>query len=520
MTWGDLFCGGGGTTSGAYSVAGVKVIWALNHSASAIATHQANHPETKHFQTDILMQDEHELDAVDGIWMSSECTNHSIAKGGKLLDQGSRTLPMQLIRFVNHCKPKVIIVENVKEFVAWGPLIDGRPDKKRKGESYKEWVEAIKNCGYPNYEYQLINAADLGAYTSRLRYFGVFTAEGVPIGFPEKTHAKNGENGLPKWNPCREKLDLDYWGRSIFEKNLCPNTIKRIEAGLNKYGGDPFILSFYGSNGKPHDCSLKDPLPTITTKDRHAVVQTVIKYGYTGNSPEHSVDDLDNPISTLITTERHALVTQATPKEPIQFICSQYSTDKPEHMNHSIDNPIPTLTTSHAHMLITQFLTSYYGGDDTAERVYPLDDPIGTITTANRFALITQFLQMHYNSSGYPETQIKDVESPSPTITTTNKIGLVTQFLARHQNSNGHPECNVQSIEQALSVLTTKEKHALITQYLGDIYFRFITVDEAKRLQGFPDNYILTGTKKDQLRHIGNSVVPIVAQKLIEVNII
>lgn len=406
MTWGDLFCGGGGTTTGAYGVPGVKVLWALNHSPSAIATHQANHPETVHYLTDILMQDEHELAPVDGIWMSSECTNHSIAKGGKLLDQGSRTLPMQLIRFVKHCDPKVIIVENVKEFLAWGPLQNGRPDKKRKGESFQQWVKAVQACGYPNYEHRLINAADLGAHTSRIRYFGIFTKPGIEIQFPEQTHSRKGENGLPKWRACREKLDLDNYGRSIFEKNLCPNTIKRIEAGLNKYGGDPFILSFYGSNGKPHDCSLNEPLPTLTTKDRHAVVQT---------------------------------------ENPLQFICSQYSTDKPEHMSHSIDKPIPTLTTSNAHMLVTQFLT-------------------------------------------------------------------------RHQNSNGHPEYNIQSINDAISTLTTREKHALITQVCGDVYFRFITIDEAKKLQGFPDDYILTGSKAEQLRHIGNSVVPLVAKRLIEEN--
>ena len=479
MTWGDLFCGGGGTTTGAMSVPGVKVLWALNHSPSAIATHQANHPETIHYQTDVMDQDEHELVPVDGIWMSSACTNFSIAKGGKLLDQGSRTLPMELIRYVKHCTPKVIIVENVKEYVSWGPLVNGRPDKHRKGESYLEWVNAVKACGYPNYEYRLLNAADYGAHTSRLRYFGVFTKEGMEISFPEPTHSKTGINGLPKWRPCKDKLNLNDYGRSIFEKNLCPNTIKRIDAGLKKYGGDPFILSFYGSNGKPHDCSIKESLPTITTKDRHVVVQTIIKYGYTGNDPMQSIDDLDSPISTLITTERHVLLTQVA---PLQFLSSQYSDPNPANMAHSIDNPVPTLTTSHAHMLITQFITK------------------------------------SYNSSDNPGSKVQGVNEPSGTITCTNKLGIVTQFLTRQQNSNGHPEYNIQDIEQAISTLTTKEKHALITQTIGDIYFRFISIQEAKELQGFPKDYQLIGTKAEQLRHIGNSVVPLMAQKLIEAN--
>ena len=480
MTWGDLFCGGGGTTTGAMGVEGVQVLWALNHSASAIATHQANHPETIHYQTDILMQDEHELAEVDGIWMSSECTNHSIAKGGKLLDQGSRALPMQLIRFARHCNPKIIIVENVKEFVNWGPLVDGRPDKKRKGESFRQWVDAIQECGYPNYEHRLLNAADFGAYTSRIRYFGIFTAPGIEIRWPEQTHDRAGNNGLQKWMPCKEKLDLDNWGKSIFEKKLCPNTIKRIDAGLRKYGGDPFILSFYGSNGKPHDCAVKDPLPTITTKDRHA------------------------------------LVTQAA---PLQFICSQYSTDRPEHMSHDLDNPVPTITTSHAHMLITQFLQMSYNSDGKPEtQIKDIDSPLPTITNTNKAALVTQFLTSYYGGADTAE-RAYPIETPIGTITTENRFALITQFLTRHQNSNGHPEYNVQSIEDAISTLTTAEKHALITQTLGDVYFRFITIDEAKVLQGFPEDYKLVGSKAEQLRHIGNSVVPLMAKVLIESNL-
>lgn len=36
VKFGDLFAGGGGTTTGALSVPGLKVVWALNHSSEAI----------------------------------------------------------------------------------------------------------------------------------------------------------------------------------------------------------------------------------------------------------------------------------------------------------------------------------------------------------------------------------------------------------------------------------------------------------------------------------------------------
>jgi site-specific DNA-cytosine methylase len=41
---------------------------------------------------------------------------------------------------------------------------------------------------------------------------------------------------------------------------------------------------------------------------------------------------------------------------------------------------------------------------------------------------------------------------------------------------------------------------------------------ELARAQGFPDDYILTGTKAQQIARIGNSVCPPVIQKIVEAN--
>lgn len=43
-------------------------------------------------------------------------------------------------------------------------------------------------------------------------------------------------------------------------------------------------------------------------------------------------------------------------------------------------------------------------------------------------------------------------------------------------------------------------------------------VDELKAIQGFPKSFKLTGTKTNQLKFIGNSVVPLMAQLLVEEN--
>lgn len=46
LTVTDLFCGAGGSSSGAQAVAGVRVRMATNHWALAIETHNLNHPDT------------------------------------------------------------------------------------------------------------------------------------------------------------------------------------------------------------------------------------------------------------------------------------------------------------------------------------------------------------------------------------------------------------------------------------------------------------------------------------------
>ena len=54
----DLFCGAGGTSTGVENAKldGTKcarVVACVNHDANAIASHQANHPDTLHFTEDI-----------------------------------------------------------------------------------------------------------------------------------------------------------------------------------------------------------------------------------------------------------------------------------------------------------------------------------------------------------------------------------------------------------------------------------------------------------------------------------
>lgn len=152
----DLFCGAGGVTTGISQVPGVHVVACVNHDADAIASHAANHPRTLHYTEDIRTLDTAPMVsrletmrarypwAKTVLWASCECTNFSRAKGGKPRDPDSRSLAEHLYRYIEALEPDYIQIENVTEFLEWGPLIeqDGQlmPDPDRKGDSFRRVV--------------------------------------------------------------------------------------------------------------------------------------------------------------------------------------------------------------------------------------------------------------------------------------------------------------------------------------------------------------------------------------------
>ena len=85
-----------------------------------------------------------------------------------------------------------------------------------------------------------------------------------------------------------------------------------------------------------------------------------------------------------------------------------------------------------------------------------------------------------------------------------------------------------------LDTITTKDRFALTSAVIEidddlwkvrDIFLRMLQPEELKRLQGFPEEYIIDHdidgkryTVKEQVAKIGNSVVQLMDQKIVEVN--
>lgn len=72
------------------------------------------------------------------------------------------------------------------------------------------------------------------------------------------------------------------------------------------------------------------------------------------------------------------------------------------------------------------------------------------------------------------------------------------------------------TVDLPLPTITTHDRFALVTPQ-GNM--RMLTPRELARCQGFPDDYILTGTKTSQVARIGNSVCPHVVEALVRANV-
>lgn len=494
----DLFAGGGGTSTGAFMIPDIHVSWALNHDPVAIKTHAVNHPETKHYQADIRTQNVKELELVDVLWASLECTQHSKAKGGKDKDEGSFTLGWELPRYVIHCQPDYLYIENVPEFVRWGELKNGKRVKDKEGLEYLRWIAAIKDLGYVNYERRFLNAADYGCPTRRIRYFGIFSKPGCSIVWPKPTHAEK-ENifGLPKWKACKDYIDLTKEGNSIFgreyNENVSPskrhplseNTLRRIAGGVKKFAPELYFIMKYYGNGD--NCqSVNQPLHTIRTKESHALIKC----------------------------------------EKLQFIQDHC------HTSYNLpEDPLRPQLTRQTKQLITiekQFYTRALTNDYANQ---PLEKPTPTITTFGSDSLVTarvQFLAKYFSSEpGRNQHHCQSVDQPFPTIRTHDGTAIITaksQFISTSFNSNGHPEVNNQSIDSPLGSPTCTEKFQLVTTDLAcldfDIKMRFLTEDELASIMGFPEGYFkkpgLKLSKKDIIKMVGNAVPVGMAKALLQ----
>lgn len=397
----DYFCGSGGSGSGlieAVEAAGMKPRGTfINHWDDAINTHAANHPDHRHYNCGVEELDLGKLfpgkPEIDFLWASPSCVFYSRARGDKPVKDQQRASAFCVVEFVRRFRPAAGAIENVPEFSLWTRLRQkndketGRrvwihadtykkvpPEEvppKRKGESRKEhrarlaalgiepsmepmslrkgevfekWRRRLMREGY-DFEYRMIFCYAYGDPTIRRRFFARFVRKdsGLKIVWPDPTHARPGEDGVPGGlsprRTAREIIDWDNPGNSIFTRPrpLAKNTRRRIAVGLARYGLEglagaieSFILP--QQQGGRAAKSVDEPVSPLTTAGAEALVNPSLEeIGFPVPAKGSGARGPDAPVRTVTCESRgERLVVPA-----IIRLKGNSDAEDPDRLNHN-----------------------------------------------------------------------------------------------------------------------------------------------------------------------------------------
>ncbi|UUG70036.1 DNA methyltransferase [Arthrobacter phage Zucker] len=464
----DMFCGAGGSSTGATMLDGISVKTALNHWDKALESHNANHPDTVHVQADIKETDPRYIATSDILWASPECTNHSVAKGRKrvtnqpdffgdtLPDEAadrSRATMWDVPRFAEVHRYRAIITENVVDAAKW--------------VMFDAWLMAMKSLGY-EHRIQYLNSmhaqhGGLPAPQSRDRMYVLFWLKGNQAPDVEKYFRPKAYCGS-----CDEIVDAmqvfkksERWGRYRAQyvyrcpKATCKNAI--VEPG--------WLPASHAIDWSLRGERIGDRKKPLAPKTMARILAGLAKYG-------------QEPVS--IDSVRGSQILSAVNHEPFQTQTTAYTRSllvpvegREGKQAQAAGEPMRTQTTRNETGLLTaprnHMLMEYYGNG----QMHPVSKAIPTITTHDRFAMITTL-----RGTNAP----KDVGQPLDT-------------FAANGLHHGLAEWKVPSVE--------------------DCEFRMLEPHEIKAGMAFPKEYIMLGNKREQVKMAGNAVTPPAARDLV-----
>ncbi len=503
----DLFCGFGGTSEGVRRATGEGPDIAINHSPTAIRNHANNFPKTRHFQSDIFSVTPRSVTRghpVNRLTATPDCGHYSLARGGKPRDSKIRDLGWVVVEWAREAFPRHIIVENVREYVTWGPLhpadhpdpkLRNQPDKARSGETWDAWVRALRLCGY-RVDWRVLSACDFGAPTIRRRLFVQARRDGIDPVWPEPTHGPG--RPLP-WRTAAECIDWSILGNSIFSRKspLAEATQRRIAEGLRRYALEspkPFLLNLsHGGRLEP----IHEPLRTITAQpkggDRGLVRPILAPYIDKAYGSARAGHRADEPLHTVTSGgERGGGHLAAVAPVLVQSGYGERSGQRPRALD--IGAPLGTVVAGGAkHALASVWLVKNY----TGVIGHNPDQPLGTITARDHHGLAVAHLGAGDHAADAAAFIIK-------------YYGEGSQWSSLHE---------------PMHTIVTKARMGLVVVQLGgaeyvltDITYRMLEPHELAAAQGFGPEYEWEGTKAEKISGIGHSVAPDVIAAIIRAN--
>lgn len=461
----DLFCGAGGFTTALVRFlesVGIKLdLVVVNHNKTAIATIGKNHPTARHYLEDLHTADPEKLvpeGRLDILLASPTCTYHSRARGGKPTSDQQRMDPMVLLTWCTKLRVVRLVVENVPEFVDWGPIDPrtGKPIKSRRGEYFRAFVAALEAIGY-RVEWRIITAADHGDATTRARFFLMARAGRKAITWPAPTHSQDGVADLfgqrKKWRAAREIIDWSDRGRSIFARPvpLKPNTLRRIRAGASKFSG-PWAEVFRAAVDQElyrsilyHDAGVARRLSQETKRpkgkrakikkpvwlyDARTNASVLVKDGGRGYTGDTWAPFTERPVPLCFETLGARIQRSA---EPIAGESDYLIVLRGTGGARSSALPIPGITAGGTHLgLVQPFVFQVNQGNGRYRSFRAVDEPLYTVLTRDTYGLVELSIDpaAAFTNGNRTNNGPRSVSDPIATAVTTTGGGI---FIARPQ---------------------------------------------------------------------------------------
>jgi DNA (cytosine-5)-methyltransferase 1 len=500
----DLFCGAGGSGLGATAVPGVQLVMAANHSPRAIETHQLNFPDCDHDCADVSQVEPRRYQRTNILWASPECTNHSVAKGRRRHSAGpdlfdeplpdhvaerSRATMWDVPRFAEVHRYDAVIVENVVDAAHWEP--------------FSAWLMAMDAYGY-RHQVVFLNSMHAPAINaprapqSRDRMYVVFWRQG--------NRAPNLDIRPPAWCPSCERVvealqvfkprsrswPLARWGRYRAQYVYrCPT--QRCHADVEPYTLPAAAAIDWDTVGErigDRDKPLSDK--TLARIEaglrRYARPLTFEATGNTFVRPESGYArawPVDWPTATLTTSQTRALLVPSggTWNEEAQ------PTTEPFRARTCTENE--------------GLLVPVEGRDRL--RAGSVGEPMRTQTARHETALVVPY---------YRTGRAQPSGEPMPTMTTVDRAGLAFIAELRGGGSTARPVS-----DPLATVCASGNHHGLVEPSeppaVQDCTFRMLTVPEIQAAMAFTHDYVVTGSKREQVKQLGNGVTPPAAEWLI-----
>lgn len=531
----DNFAGGGGASTGMELATGRPVAIAINHGPDAILMHKTNHPFTEHLQASVWDVDPRKVcrgRPVGLAWFSPDCKHFSKAKGAALVDRNIRGLAWIVLRWAGTVRPRVIILENVEEFVTWGPVRKGKPVKKKAGQTFQKWKQQLLALGY-DVEHREIVAADLGAPTTRKRFVLIARCDGRPIVWPERTHGPRDsaevlDGRLLPWRSAAEIIDWSVPCYSVFASKkelkekygvnavrpLADNTMRRVIRGVDKFtirSGKPFIVECNHA-GAGHMKDMEAPLGTVLAKHTAGIVAPSLIQYHTEQTEHVRANGLGEPLPTVDASNRYGLTTA----QLVEYFGNGQPID--------VRKPMHTVTSHDREAVVCAHISKYYGGIVGADA----SEPLPTVTAIDHNAVTAAHI-VEFKGQDIGQ----DIRKPLRTITASagEFADCRTELIRADGSELGHwPEvrallnrhCGYELADDEILLLEIGG----VRYFIADILLRMLTPRELYNAMGFPPDYIIDRDylgneygKAKQVARCGNAVCPPMATALVRANL-